>query len=464
MGLRGHVLCRVLAMACLSAALVTVVGPAPIAAAGEDWVVRYDGTAHADDGAADIAVSPDGSRLFVTGDSIGSDGTADVVTMALDAGNGRRLWTRRYRGPNGRDDFPAALTVAPDGSRVYVTGTTVGASGSDSLTLAYDAATGTTRWTRAFAGIAGRNDEAVALAASPDGSAVVVTGWSESASGSDFITISYHAATGATRWSNRYGGTGGEDAAVDVGISASGHVLVTGSSDGAHTTDFATIAYHPDGRVAWRRRFSGPGGYDEPVALAISPDGARTFVSGISRGTGLFQDVATVAYDTAGGSRRWTSRYDGPAGRSDVAKTITVSPDGARVYLGVQSGSVTGSVADMSTVAHDAGSGAIAWTRIAPGAGTPMDIATSPDGRRVFLTGGMVGGVTSDYITLAYDRDGVPVGAAHLGGAGFDLAVGIAVGPDGRHVYVTGVNGASPGSAGGSDAATVAYGALLTGA
>lgn len=56
---------------------------------------------------------------------------------------GTRLWIRQYRG----SDRPAAVAVSPDGNRVYVTG-------SNFDTIAYKAATGTRLWVRQYGGSA----------------------------------------------------------------------------------------------------------------------------------------------------------------------------------------------------------------------------------------------------------------------------------------------------------------------
>ena len=46
----------------------------------------------------------------------------DFATVAYDAGTGTRAWTSRYAGPGGSYDRPSAMVVSPDGSKVFVTG------------------------------------------------------------------------------------------------------------------------------------------------------------------------------------------------------------------------------------------------------------------------------------------------------------------------------------------------------
>ena len=88
-------------------------------------------------------MSPDGSAVFVTGASSGATGLADYATVAYDASSGDRLWATRYNGPARNLDVAHALQASPDGSLVFVTGLSTGStSGYDYTTVAYDAATG----------------------------------------------------------------------------------------------------------------------------------------------------------------------------------------------------------------------------------------------------------------------------------------------------------------------------------
>ena len=141
------------------------------------WVKRYNGPENLGNVANALGVSPDGSRVFVTGESIGSGSDSDYATVAYDAATGTQLWVTRYNGPDSRLDQANALGVSPDGSRVFVTGESLG-SGSDFdyASVAYDAATGTQRWVRRFNGATNQGDIAHALGVSPDGSHVFVTG------------------------------------------------------------------------------------------------------------------------------------------------------------------------------------------------------------------------------------------------------------------------------------------------
>src|SRR4029077_4890290 len=92
------------------------------------WIRSYDGPDHDCDEAYGLAVAPDGSRVFVTGSSFSLTTDSDAATVAYDASGGAQLWAARYDGPDHLYDTGDSLLVAPDGSRVYVAGNSTSAA------------------------------------------------------------------------------------------------------------------------------------------------------------------------------------------------------------------------------------------------------------------------------------------------------------------------------------------------
>ena len=169
------------------------------------WVSHYVGLGDAQ--ATAIAASPSGGTVFVTGDTTGSQTPADYATVAYDAATGAQLWASRYDGPGNGSDGTGAIAVSPDGTRVFVTGSSQGSGTSaDYATIAYNAATGARLWVRRYNDSRNGEDFATALALSPDGRTALVTGSSGSGHREDFATIAYSAATGAELWIRRYDG------------------------------------------------------------------------------------------------------------------------------------------------------------------------------------------------------------------------------------------------------------------
>jgi DNA-binding beta-propeller fold protein YncE len=85
-------------------------------------------------------VAPDGSKVFVTGNSNGDGEESNYSTVAYDASTGATVWVRAYTGPGKQSDLPYVVAVSPDGSRVFVTGFSTGfGTERDYATLAYEA-------------------------------------------------------------------------------------------------------------------------------------------------------------------------------------------------------------------------------------------------------------------------------------------------------------------------------------
>ena len=69
-----------------------------------------------------MAISADGTAAIVTGPSVGVASQDDYATLAYDPTTGAPKWAARYNGPNNRGDEPVAIAVSPDSSKVVVTG------------------------------------------------------------------------------------------------------------------------------------------------------------------------------------------------------------------------------------------------------------------------------------------------------------------------------------------------------
>ena len=169
--------------------------PSARAAGGtEQWVARFPGPGYSVDDVAGIAVSPDGSRLFVTGTVAHLHG-ATFQTVSYDA-SGTQLWSSHYKGPGPYEDQAAGIAVSPDGSMVFVAGrSSTDTTKMDYITLAYDAATGTRVWKKRYSFTLGLSfDQPAALGVSPDGSTVFVTGAADGGpAGTDYVTVAYEA-------------------------------------------------------------------------------------------------------------------------------------------------------------------------------------------------------------------------------------------------------------------------------
>jgi DNA-binding beta-propeller fold protein YncE len=375
------------------------------------WSKAYTGPGAIDgipNRAVSVAVSPNGKTVYVTGES-GSAATGDwtsYATVAYSAATGAQLWAKRYGVPGDYASAPVKVAVSPNGKMVYVTGDSdnsfTAGGGADYATVAYNAATGAQVWVRRFNGGLTYGG-AASMAVNPNGSTVYVTGntGTGGGSGTAYATIAYNAATGAQRWIKRYSGGEFGDGGAAVAVSPNGKtVIVTGSVDAGGTTAYATIAYNAvTGAQVWARRYGTPG-TDYARAVAVSPNGKTVLVTGMISGvagTDGAQEYATIAYNAATGAQVWVRAYDGDefGGNGDQAYAVAVSPDGKTVYVT----GTTFAAEHATTIAYSTAVGTPLWVRSHDDGGT-VSVAVSPVTGTVLVTG--FGNNYSTYLTIAY--------------------------------------------------------------
>jgi DNA-binding beta-propeller fold protein YncE len=287
--------------------------------------------------AAAIVLSPDAGTVYVTGGS--RDG---YDTVAYRASDGSELWVAGYHGPVDGSNGGTAIGVSPDGSRLFVTGQSAGESPYhvDYATVAYDAATGGELWVSRYDGPAAKDDIPTGVGVSLDGATVVVTGTADgSGTSGQYATIAYNVATGDVRWLQLFDSpVHDQDEAVGLDVSLDGSkVYVAGSGfDGGVEKNYTTIAYDlGTGAVAWTSRFIGPGRLGgEARSLGESPDGAVLYVTGDIGVDYRGDDMLLLAIDAATGRVRWATR----AGehRFDTGMAVAVAPDGRSVFTAVR--------------------------------------------------------------------------------------------------------------------------------
>lgn len=249
------------------------------------WEARRAGAS-----AYEVTLSPDGQTLLVAAAS----GSAMMV-VAYDVATGTERWAGSAQGSRTPNIPWGGLSASPDGTRVFVTGESGYPEWNDYFTAAFDAGNGALLWSRSYDGLGGAADDASDVAVSPDGANVYVTGRSreDASNGLDYATIAYDAMTGNERWVARFSGAapGEPDWARAVAVAPDGmHLYVTGSTLSARQSMMTTLSLDTQsGRLEWVQRHAA-GGFGA-WSMALSPDGSRLFVSGAGSGETL------VAYD-----------------------------------------------------------------------------------------------------------------------------------------------------------------------
>jgi hypothetical protein len=286
-----------------------------------------------------VVVSPDSKTVFVTGVN-----SHAYDTIAVSAGTGAKLWESFFQPIEFARPTVRALAVSPGGSAVFVAGS-LG-------TIAYKAGTGAQLWVQRYKQRWGRNPAQMAV--SPDGSTVFVTGSSSLPTSSPihFLTIAYNAATGAQVWaaSNKSTATSG---ATSLALSPDGStVYATGlSAPATAQAQYLTIAYHAaTGAAVWVRRIANPGiGFLSPAFAAAAPGGTAVYVAGSGNEANGQSGYLATAYDPATGKRLWVAHYQGPGGTNSVAQGVAVNA--SQVFVTGFSARASSTLNDYATIA-----------------------------------------------------------------------------------------------------------------
>ncbi|MGH2668048.1 MAG: beta-propeller fold lactonase family protein, partial [bacterium] len=333
-----------------------------------------------------------------------------------------------------------SVTVSGDGKNVYVAG-----SADDAVALfTRNAGSGTLTFVALVRdevgpvkGLAG----AASVAVSPDGANLYAAGPGDSAVPVFTRNPSNGLLTYREREKEGLGAADGLAGVEAVATSPDGlHLYAAGAVDGA----LAVLARDPalgtlDFVEAEKDGLGGVDGLAGATGVAVSADGEHVYAVGAT-------DSALVAFarDPVTGEVAFVeAELDGVGGVEGLggASSVAVSPDGGHVYA-------TGAADDAVAVFdRNAGTGALTFVEVerdgvggVEGLAGASGVAVSPDGAHVYVTG------AGESAGAAFGRDPgtgalsfVEVERDGFGGvAGLAAASGVAVSADGKHVYVTG--------------------------
>ena len=370
-------------------------------------------------GAFTVAVSPDGAHVYV-----GALFDAALSTFSRNAGTGVLTFVEaehQNMGGVGTLDGIVAVGVSPDGGSVYL-----GTIFSNTVTaFDRDAGTGGLTFVETEGGLG-----AHAFGFTTDAAYAYVAG--------DFAGVAVYA---------RDGGTGALSAVdVDTGLALEDGTAAAVSPDGAHVlvaaAGAALLVFErdvPSGELAfladYRDGIEGVDGLLHATSIAIAPDGAHVYVS-----SGDGDSVAAFSRNAGTGALAFVEvEQDGVGGVNDLqgAQFVAVSPDGAHVYVAARFDNA------VTVFDRDAGTGALTLVEAerdgvggVDGLAGARTVSVSPDGAHVYVA------ARDDDAVAIFARDGGS-GALTFVAAERDglldvpgVAESIAFAPSGLHAYV----------------------------
>lgn len=309
-------------------------------------------------------------QVLISGDVYEAIGTfgGDMFLAKYDK-TGVLQWAKVF-GSEDYDEVAPYVAVDSLGS-VYLAGgyggtgvfgnKTLQSAGSSDAFVCKISALGDVIWARGVGGA--ELDEAKAVSVSPNGDRIYVTGTFQGSAmfGStqiisyfnkmDFFVLSYNA-DGAQQWVKRIGHPE-NDRFINTATDASGALLITGAMSGTTTFDQTPVnangEFFPDmfvtkmtkaGAFEFIKNYGGPY-LDMGLAIAADPRGGM-FVAGTFDSSSVYDgnyvtavggNDAFIAHFFANGDFEWIRTAGGPF--DDEGRGVTVSPDGIPYFAGV---------------------------------------------------------------------------------------------------------------------------------
>jgi hypothetical protein len=441
-------------LACLAAVLGVpmqgaLAGPLPLLAVAPAWSVVAGNLAEA----TETVISADGTRLFVAGPARAGTRYAASVS-AYDTASGELEWRFRSRRTT---SFPGCeVALSPDGSTLFLVGhTNVNGTRNDLVTWALNANTGASRWSARHDGTAHQGDRAGDVIVGPSGRRVYVTGtsWSRGLRDEDLVVVAYEAGSGARRWQRVYdsGYTGcqpsdgcwtGFEQGFTLALNADGSTLVVGG-----TQFFSTlvVAYRSaTGERRWLRTYEDPassGDASQYWSSSAVNDGTVFVAGGAQTDEGGEPRPMSASYDLATGERNWATTYDPPGLADGRWTSLRVASDGLSMFT---AGAVRRSSQDVFTVvSYDAATGVLGWVSEAE-VGHSADLALAPDGGILYAAGHRDEGSDSDLTIVGLDpSSGTPawIGRHDAAAGDWERTRSVVIAPDGAAIFAVGATG-----------------------
>ncbi|HAX49203.1 MAG TPA: SBBP repeat-containing protein [Ignavibacteria bacterium] len=402
----------------------------------QQWVARYNPSTGGAESVRDMAIDQSGN-VYVTGSSNVPVTFIDILTVKYNS-TGTELWSARHTGiGGGNNDY--GVNVAVDGSgNVFVLGTSFGGPslGLDMLVLKYSAA-GTLLWEYRFTGPDGLDDEAYKLILDASSNVYVCGTSMGSVTQKDFAVFKLNS-SGATQWSKRYSHTNSEEYPVDIKITQSGDVYVTGYAFvSGNASDFLTVKYNSSGTQQWVFPFN-IGGEETGLSLALDASG-NAYIGGYTNAYGTGNDCFVYSVSSAG-SFRWMQRYTGPGNADDKVNCIYIDQSGNIFAAGNTTQGASGN--DVFAACYNS-NGTQLWLNTLNVGGNEIIYSVAGDlSSNIYLAGKTNAyGNSDDYLTISYNSSGSFRWMTSYNYSGTQNDAAIKVLPDNSgNVYVTGTS------------------------
>ena len=306
----------------------------------QQWVARYDKDELQSGGERQnfpLAVGVDRwGNAYVTGRSLGQSGSYDIVTIKYNT-DGAEQWANRFRSGENLYVTASDMIIDSDGN-VYVAGTKLG-NESSLMVIKYNSA-GKEQWLATYTETGYFYEPAMAL-----------DGWGNiyllsnkdkktmlcAKADFDNCVLLKHNADGIQQWVTHgseaeYPFVGG-----DMRIDDLGNIYICGFTwGGTPGHHFITKKYDANGIELWTARHDNYDHWSYPACLAVDQD-CNVYVAGDTWNAGSGSDILMVKYDPKG-EEKWVVCYNDPRNINDHIRKLSVDHSGSLYVAGSSAG------------------------------------------------------------------------------------------------------------------------------
>ncbi|MCW3084300.1 MAG: putative lipoprotein [Bacteroidetes bacterium] len=334
-----------------------------------------------------------------------------IFCCSLCLGKAQIKFEKNYGG-NAADAGIASLPVT---GGFIIAGNTAsfGAGGTDIYLLKINTH-GDTLWTKTYGG---ENDDVATSIVQTTDNGFIITGYSNSFSGSKDVYVISTDANGNVNWSKTYGTTS-DDAGMAVKEDLMGGFIIAGYTINAGEKDMYLVSLDAEGDLSWSKSY-GTSNDDEANAVSITSDGGY-FITGTSV-SATNSDVYLLKTDAAG-NKIWSENIGGTA--TDLGRSGQQTADGGYIITGATTG-VNGNQ-DLYLVKTDA-NGAVLFSKTFSGAGNNIGNVVKQNADGSYLIAGSISNVqgNTDVCLIQTDSTGNMMWATSFGDIGNESAADV---------------------------------------
>ncbi|MFL5765779.1 MAG: SBBP repeat-containing protein [Bacteroidia bacterium] len=341
----------------------------------QQWISQYNGAGSFNDIGTGVTIDASGN-VYITGTtcSSASPTSADLIVIKYNS-SGVQQWVQTYNGTGSTYDAGADIfQMTGTNVGIYITGSSYNASGNtDFITLKYSTA-GVQQWVSRYNHTSNLNDAAVRIGVNATG--VTIIGAVETATTTySCATITYNALTGAqTGVTISTGGTSTITEVNDMVIDASNNIYITGTGVvSGQGNNYFTIKLNNLLVQQWQSTYDGASNLDD-ISKGVQVDASgNVFVTGYSTITGQGRNMVTIKYNSSG-TQQWAQTYNNPLNTDDEAYGIALDNSGNAYVTGYNESVLNQK--DFYTIKYNT-SGTSIWEIATDGSNHLHDVATN---------------------------------------------------------------------------------------